>query len=191
MPSLYDEVVISAPAHVRLLNVAPSTEYDDPLICTLSAAPLAEVNENYVTLSYCWGSTERTSPIQINGVPYYITKELALALRSIRAIDNDQPIWVDQLSISQVDDKEKSQQLLLMTQIFTGASTCICYLGEDDGQVDQAIEYMEMALEEIKALPADHQRKTTLPPEISDLLYNAPGKAAFMSLANRRYFRRR
>ncbi|KAL6244008.1 hypothetical protein RBB50_008877 [Rhinocladiella similis] len=191
MSSLYDDVALSGPDHVRLLNVAPSTEFDDPLICTLSVASLAEVNDNYVTLSYCWGSPDRGSPIQVNGVPYHITKELALALRSIRAIENGQPIWVDQLSISQVDDQEKSQQLLLMTQIFSGASTCICYLGEDDGKVDQAIEYMEMALEEIKSLPTDHQRQTTLPPETSDLLYNAPGKAAFMSLANRRYFRRR
>ncbi|KAK6373716.1 hypothetical protein LTS17_008209 [Exophiala oligosperma] len=191
MPSLYDDVVISGPDHVRLLSVAPSAEFDDPLICTLSVASLAEVNGSYITLSYCWGSTDRGSLVQVNGVPYYITKELALALRSIRAMEIAQPIWVDQLSISQVDDREKSQQLLLMTQIFSNASMCICYLGEDNGQVDQAIEYMEMALEKIKSLPLDHQRQTTLPQEISDLFYNAPGKTAFMSLANRRYFRRR
>lgn len=191
MSALYDELIFSALDQVRLLNVAPATEFDDPLICTLSIASLAEVNDNYITLSYCWGSPDRASPIQVNGHPHYITEELALALRSVRAIANDQPIWVDQLSISQVDDKEKSQQLLLMTQIFSEASSCICYLGEDDGQVDQAVEYMEMALEEIKKLPADHLRQTSLPAEISDLLYNAPGKAEFLSLAKRRYFMRR
>lgn len=47
----------------------------------------------------------------------------------------------DQLCINQFDNDERSSQIQIMGDIYSGCSTCFCYLGEDDEYTSLALAY--------------------------------------------------
>ncbi|KAH7250040.1 heterokaryon incompatibility protein-domain-containing protein [Fusarium redolens] len=87
---------------------------------------------NYVALSYTWGNCRTPRTITINGVTQWITTNLDLALRTLRAEQQQKPvtIWVDALCIDQNDDMERSRQVSLMHQIFQQAAYVHAYVGD-------------------------------------------------------------
>ena len=69
-------------------------EANDPLRCSLHLVSL-EKQPLYEALSYTWGDTTYTIPIEVDGVQFNATENLAQALRHIREADRELTLWVD------------------------------------------------------------------------------------------------
>lgn len=62
-------------ANIRVLTVTPG-QSTDPVAGELSDVALASVRNNYVALSYCWGSEDATREITCNAQALKITPAL-------------------------------------------------------------------------------------------------------------------
>lgn len=116
---------------IRLFVLFPGG-YDDPLrgaICHMTfdnAGP-------YRALSYVWGPDHQSE--RNLGTPQGVLKikaSLGSALQRIRQKTKELVLWVDSICINQEDTKEKVQQILLLPQIFQGATSTLAVLATDD-----------------------------------------------------------
>jgi hypothetical protein len=101
----------------------------------------------YEALSYVWGdpslaASSKATVLDSRGnvagwIP--LTANLGNALRDLR--DSEQltskVFWIDQICINQEDETEKSQQVAMMSRIYTQASRVITYLGPAGPQEDE------------------------------------------------------
>lgn len=88
--------------------------------------------ECYEALSYTWKGKSSSSKVIVSQThAISITKNLENALRRFRLADRPRRLWINALSINQNDDKEKSHQIPLMTDIYRGAATVLVWLGRD------------------------------------------------------------
>ena len=115
---------------IRLIKLRPAGDRSAPLAAELVVASL-DTNPQYAALSYCWGSTTLSCRIDCNDYVLDITKNLGLALSSIRSTSR-LSLWVDQICINQADSVERSAQVACMKQIYSQATETFVYLGEPD-----------------------------------------------------------
>ncbi|KAI1172002.1 heterokaryon incompatibility protein-domain-containing protein [Nemania sp. FL0916] len=106
---------------IRLLRLSPSGY-------SLREFPYANCPE-YVALSYTWGEESLTYPIFVNGTSIQVRINLALALSSVGQFDGDTYLWADAICINQKDDKEKSNLVQHMGDIFSNAKAVYAWLG--------------------------------------------------------------
>ncbi|KAI8180869.1 Heterokaryon incompatibility protein 6, OR allele [Colletotrichum sp. SAR 10_70] len=111
---------------IRLLRLLPG-EWLEDLVAELY---VADRDQDYVALSYAWGSTRRSNKIIVNRHVHFITFNLDRALRAIRRTTGSIVIWVDSVCINQEDAVEKSHQVGLMHDIFGSATEVIAYVGD-------------------------------------------------------------
>ncbi|KAI8184834.1 Heterokaryon incompatibility protein 6, OR allele [Colletotrichum sp. SAR 10_75] len=111
---------------IRLLRLLPG-EWLEDLVAELY---VADRDQDYVALSYAWGSTRRSNKIIVNRHVHFITFNLDRALRAIRRTTGSTVIWVDSVCINQEDAVEKSHQVGLMHDIFGSATEVIAYVGD-------------------------------------------------------------
>lgn len=130
-------------SYIRLLELHPpsventtTTTYDAPLIGTIKVVPIASPPP-YTALSYTWGTPNFTEPITINTHPFLVTESLSSALRHLRLPTTPLLLWIDQISINQRDDVEKSAQVGMMNLIYAAAAQVLVWLGpaQDDSDV--------------------------------------------------------
>lgn len=130
---------------IRLLDISHSQEGDDatPHVtirhCQLENAP------EYYALSYTWGKDPPRHAVNVNGKQLYITGQLATALSVLRTQDEYNWLWIDGICINQEDVEEKASQVSLMHKIYNTADAVIVWLGMRDGEIDQAIDYVQDA----------------------------------------------
>ncbi|KAF2770479.1 HET-domain-containing protein, partial [Teratosphaeria nubilosa] len=87
----------------------------------------------YACLSYCWGETMvRDVAILCDGYRLNITRNLEVALKSLRDPRNERRIWIDQICINQEDIYERGHQVWIMKYIFRRAKEVVVFLGEGD-----------------------------------------------------------
>jgi hypothetical protein len=115
---------------IRLLRVAPAKNDGNKLICNLLDTSLAE-NPSYQALSYCWGDEHPTVEIECDGGPFFVTPNLASALRAFRRTDEPITIWADAICINQGDKEEKNHQVPLMRRIYQQCASVLVWLGND------------------------------------------------------------
>ena len=72
-----------------------------------------------------------------------ITENLALASRSPRFRDRFRYLWVDAVCINQNDSTEKSRQVAMMSIIYKSARRVICWLGQADESIGDAMEALK------------------------------------------------
>lgn len=119
---------------IRLLHVSPSPDENAPISCTLSVHSLNPDLE-FTALSYEWGrpykpTKEHPAPtLNVNGFTIPIQPNLHNALRHLRGNHADLVIWVDAICINQKDDKEKTQQVGLMAELYSSASKTYAWIG--------------------------------------------------------------
>jgi Heterokaryon incompatibility protein (HET) len=117
--------------HVRLISVSLTTE--DSLHITIKHVELYDKNEwvpykrdppPYIALSYVWGQSAPSVPIACNdGKVFLVTATLEEALRSVVKFNKENyDFWIDQISIDQTNDFEKSEQVRMMNDIFNSTS---------------------------------------------------------------------
>ncbi|KUJ15542.1 uncharacterized protein LY89DRAFT_588051, partial [Mollisia scopiformis] len=119
-----------ATQEIRLLNVLPGPDHEE-IRCSLVHAPcLHQQLPKYVSLSYCWGSTDNLKSILVGNHNVSVTDNLWAALHEFRRQGYDL-IWVDALCINQEDNCEKGRQILRMGDIYKQSQKTIAWLGSD------------------------------------------------------------
>lgn len=128
----------SARREIRLLHLLPG-DWEEPLECNLQVVSLDD-QPHYQGLSYVWGKPGVVKLIQLVGKPFEITVNLWTALRRLRKRHHEHVIWADAICIDETNIKERSNQVSLMGQIYSGASEVLIWLGdtisEDDGSLN-------------------------------------------------------
>jgi hypothetical protein len=111
------------------------------------------LRHKYTALSYTWGD----DPTKV-GVPVLctrgcehiirVTKSLVSAIQEIRQTDRCVDLWVDQISVNQSSNSEKSSQISLMKIIYERVSTVLVWLGEAADGSDLAIDRLNISHEQ-------------------------------------------
>jgi hypothetical protein len=124
---------------IRLLTVKVD---ESPIItCTLNTVALLD-EPSFKALSYQWGREKAPQLLLLDGEEMEITANLDKALRQLRQ-ENHSPLFVDALCINQSDNSEKSEQVMLMKEIYSKATEVIAWLGPAECQSDGAMELMK------------------------------------------------
>ncbi|KAF2132501.1 HET-domain-containing protein, partial [Dothidotthia symphoricarpi CBS 119687] len=113
----------------RLLRILPKLTDTPPILCELVTASVADSAGKYIAGSYVWGAPELASSIILNGISFGIRANLAYFLRACRSKYKTRVIWIDAICINQDDMAERSSQVRIMSQIYTGAASVYCWLG--------------------------------------------------------------
>jgi Heterokaryon incompatibility protein (HET) len=129
----YDDLPLPATKQsIRLMTLKSAKDRNAPLTAELSVVPL-DSNQQYATLSYCWGPPTITRSMSCNNTVLEIRENLAIALTSIRSLSS-LPLWVDQICINQDDVCERSAQVAFMKTIYSQATKTFVYIGEPDSE---------------------------------------------------------
>jgi hypothetical protein len=138
--------------HIRLLKpILSSSSNDENLHYTLESFDLGEA-PSYVALSYTWGPpegsefhrVEDTTPqfkpsVFVNGRHIFVTQNLFDGLVILRQKAIDGFLWIDAICINQQDISERSSQVSVMDQIYSGADHVVVWLGPDTRQDAQEV----------------------------------------------------
>lgn len=133
---------LPTPTSIRLLYIDANQGPD--ILCKLSVYSLSN-HPTYSALSYTWGSpspkataqginADKCCSITVDGQPFMVTRNLADFLRICRISNRDltkEPLWIDAVCINQADMGEKTQQVRLMKQIYSQATSVFVWLGDE------------------------------------------------------------
>lgn len=124
----------------RHTGFSPSAlpSFPDPIICELYIYSL-DKKIPYETLSYLWGTNKERTEIIINDIPKTVTSNLGDALNHLREDTVDKFLWVDAICINQDDPAERTQQVLLMGEIYSTSSNTIAWLGPQSNNSHSAV----------------------------------------------------
>ncbi|KAF3769421.1 hypothetical protein M406DRAFT_36164 [Cryphonectria parasitica EP155] len=120
---------------IRLFKLHAATAFDAKIRGHISYMSLNDPCQ-YEALSYRWGANDFTEEIEVDGQPFYVTKNLATILPYLRDETNEKTMWIDALCINQSDMAERSQQVPLMKEIYTRCTTDLAWLGPNSPSVD-------------------------------------------------------
>ncbi|KAK5132720.1 hypothetical protein LTR08_008686 [Meristemomyces frigidus] len=124
----------------RLVVVRPGTS-SAPVECHLLWESSSKPTKEYRCLSYCWETAVRDAAILCNGFRMPVTRNLLIAMQSLRKPTTDLLIWIDQICINQDDLEERSHQVSIMKYIFSQAKEVVVWLGEEDDRSEKVCEY--------------------------------------------------
>jgi hypothetical protein len=133
----------------RLVRICPATTRGAPVKCTLENMTLGNSEVDYNALSYNWGEKQNNAKIQLSGQPYFVTKNLYLALRHIRDPQKHQLFFIDALCINQNDVEERSSQVQRMFDVYRNATQVVVFLGEQRENTAQALSWITSAGEDL------------------------------------------
>lgn len=184
----------------RILKLQPGDK-DASLVCNLIQSRLdvrprrrrRRRQPAYEAISYVWGSSDRTIPINCNGKRLYITENLRDALVRVRLPDCPRMVWADSVCIDQEDLDEKGNQVQFMGKIYSNASRVLICLGKDDeGHAQKAMSLVEdlsnMIAKTLTECEQTGDRFPYLAPD--DTWHNDDRWPAHSSLASRPWFYR-
>ncbi|KAI1101504.1 heterokaryon incompatibility protein-domain-containing protein, partial [Jackrogersella minutella] len=125
---------------IRMLEIHPTWRTFSAIKCSLITVNLDNLEDDsvpfgfYEALSYTWGDTTRKVSIKVDGSQFEVTRDLASALRRLRAKQGSRYLWVDAICINQDDEHERNIQVALMGLIYRSAVQVLIWLGpEADG----------------------------------------------------------
>lgn len=142
---LYDSLPIPHGSQfIRVLDIPKkSSATDAGLTGSLQIVDLKD-SPRFTALSYVWGKASSKS-INCNGYEVKVTDSCFEALSSLREALGNFTIWVDALSINQMDDDEKAAQIPLMEEIYTWAEAVYIWLGPGTERTKTALDYVRAA----------------------------------------------
>ncbi|KAI2607991.1 HET-domain-containing protein [Hypoxylon sp. NC1633] len=127
-----------------------SWSHPDPDVPREAYDPINQANEqpqlDYEALSYTWGSLKRKKKARVPSKPIHlgqlkiasrnqylpITGSLAEAIPYLRYEDRSRVMWIGAICIDQKDEKEVSEQVKRMGQIYSLARRVVAWLGTGD-----------------------------------------------------------
>lgn len=122
-----------APRQLRLLRpLDPSSSPNN--MCFEISHISREATQPYTAVSYTWGDLQPTETIRLNGKLFCVRPNLLSCLYYLSKNRRKAEfawtwIWVDAICINQEDDREKSEQVALMSRTYTEARTISVWLG--------------------------------------------------------------
>lgn len=183
-----------APGEVRILKVQPESHLLD-IKCSVEHKSLAEIDDQYVAISYCWRDPTPVVDITLNGkkigVAYSLLGFLIRILMSRWTGEDETGHFyrVDALCINQADLKEKSEQVQGMWKVYESAAFVYAWLGGNE-------DYTTLAFRTLADLPDleaqmkrdcdRHWQNEIAPLHFGQLSHDA--RNAVTALANNGYF---
>ncbi|KAK8050970.1 hypothetical protein PG993_002355 [Apiospora rasikravindrae] len=128
---LHGASLTSTRDEIRVLLLHPADNHNDPVFCSLHHLRLGQKDE-FEPLSYCWGDGGKMEDITIDAEPIGGPQSIVEALRQLRLQEKPRRLWIDQLCINQNDTDEKTQQVGLMSRVYSEASMVHIWLGLGD-----------------------------------------------------------
>jgi Heterokaryon incompatibility protein (HET) len=128
---------------IRIVLIQPNSTQSAQIVCTLVTTKLTSPTYAYQCLSYVWGNPTQSKNIVCNNSTVKVTENLYTAMKNIRQKSDTLAIWIDQLCINQVDLSERSQQVLLMAEIYRKAQKTIIWLGKSADNSDLAMKVVQ------------------------------------------------
>jgi hypothetical protein len=154
---LYDEQLSGRT--IRLVHIGNGSGDDEIRIALKTISfdgPSAQLT--YKALSYVWGNSPNKRTIYCNDSLLEVGENLYDALWQIREDgETDIPWWVDAISINQADVPEKTEQVQMMTDIYSRAYLVRAWLGQATEQDEAGFGLLRM----IYSLLGHHQRNST------------------------------
>ena len=152
---------------IRLLRIKPGL-FSDQITCSIVTASL-DWGTRFEALSYTWGDPQPAHAIQIleeqGAIPSQpqhgkhksafwlsVGENLFQALRHIRTTEYEVVLWADAICIDQANVAEKSQQIQLMSEIYSKADQVIVWLGLSDADSQIAFAWAHKTEEQASAL---------------------------------------
>ncbi|KAH8726435.1 heterokaryon incompatibility protein-domain-containing protein, partial [Phaeosphaeriaceae sp. PMI808] len=127
-PRFNYESLSSANKEIRLLEVSPGVG-SDTIRCTIKHVSLLEdLPPVYETVSYCWGSPNKISVIIIDGSVVPVPASSEASIRRMRLPSSPRILWIDAVCIDQSSSSERSQQVALMSMIYSTGKRNLVYL---------------------------------------------------------------
>jgi hypothetical protein len=163
----------------RLVKILP--ERKTRIKCEIIHASLEDPPE-YAAISYAWGDAGNTKRIELDGSLIPVAVSLYGALEALREKAGSVLLWVDALCIDQQNRDERSQQVQLMTSIYSTAKSVAIWLGPEEDDSALAIDLLQ-----------DVADQAGSPENVSCLISSRVGKPdldALVSLFERDYWRR-
>ena len=97
----------------------------------------------FFAVSYVWGEPTRTHEITIDGKKHGITENLYRALRDMqRDALGDTTVWADAICINQDDLAERSDQVLLMRDVYHSAAEVRIWLGPSTEEGKRCMKFI-------------------------------------------------
>ncbi|KAI0121663.1 heterokaryon incompatibility protein-domain-containing protein [Xylariales sp. AK1849] len=113
------------------------------------------IKSQFEALSYVWGDEREKNTVVVHDPGARITilrirPNLAVALRHLRHMSEPRVMWIDALCINQMDDKERSEQVQRMGQIFSLAQRVVAWLGAGSSDSRLALTTLEQLAEKVE-----------------------------------------
>jgi hypothetical protein len=135
---------------IRVVRLAPSRYPMAKAFCSFIHLSLDD-NIRFEALSYTWGDANLKRSISLDGREFVVTRNLDIALRHLRYIQDERYLWIDALCINQHDYIERNQQVSKMGQIYQTAAKVVVWLGlasdNSDVGIDLSLEACTKRLE--------------------------------------------
>jgi hypothetical protein len=144
--NIYNTPLNSTKKEIRILILEPSSA-GYPIKCSTKVVSLLS-EPQYVALSYVWGDVSIRDSIVLDGGPFLVTKNLAIALHRLRLPDKPRRLWVDALCINQNDMEERNEQVAMMGEVYIHAKPVVIFLGEAFDDSDEALKFISTVSEE-------------------------------------------
>jgi hypothetical protein len=122
-----------ASKEIRLIHVRRGP--NGIIHCDLRTFPIKGLPD-FLALSYTWGAPTPMYKVMIDGEHLEVRENLYHFLDEFCDFPHEY-IWIDQISINQIDVEERSQQVGLMAKIYRKAAYVVVWLG-NDGRYRQA-----------------------------------------------------
>ncbi|KAK3384893.1 heterokaryon incompatibility protein-domain-containing protein [Podospora didyma] len=113
----------------RLIELQPGTALD--IVSVRLVESELTLAPRYDAISYVWGDGSRKVAILCSEKPVAITENLHWALTRLRHERKPKIVWADAICINQSDNDERSSQVTLMGEIYSGAQSVFLCMGED------------------------------------------------------------
>ena len=141
----YRYIPLGSPSHFRTIEIKPG-HYEDDIKCSLHEGFPGD-GTVYYALSYVWDPPVFSHQIYCDGGTLSITGSLYSALRNYRQADQSVTMWADAICINQEDLAERSQQVLLMQEIYSKSAQMRIWLGGESKFCSEAFRYMSDVLD--------------------------------------------
>ncbi|KAL2075189.1 hypothetical protein VTL71DRAFT_131 [Oculimacula yallundae] len=128
---------------VRLITLLPDRK-DEDIHIMLNVVSLDE-RPQFEALSYVWGDPKVILEIKLNGIRFWVTKNLYHALKALRRVDEPRIFWIDAVFVNQNDIAERQYQVSLMVQIYSTCQVCTVWLGEEFPDTGKVFEFLRWA----------------------------------------------
>ncbi|RYC78789.1 hypothetical protein BFJ63_vAg18338 [Fusarium oxysporum f. sp. narcissi] len=155
----YTSVPLPSPRHIRLLELFPinlGSANTESSKCRIYSTSL-DSSPYFQAVSYVWGPNVRTTAVRVqtNHKPkeiqsdlefsvLHVTSSVGEILNRFRSPLGLVTLWIDQICIDQSNNTEKSDQVRMMSEIYSRASQVLIWLGNPDNVYDSTRFMLKM-----------------------------------------------